>query len=167
MSREKLESFRRDPFNDFAISLDENEFEGRGGLPPSMVVAFRENRARKVRDKSSYVSSGIRLRLCVGRCQIQIALRCRHFENKKKAQTLAPGEIVRNFPKTSLPPIFLPLPLETNFQPYYFAIPIHPPFLPFPSASSHAREVLTWQNVIFQELRSTLRTSRHPTTPGS
>lgn len=72
-----------------------------------MVVAFRENRARKVRDKSSYVSSGIRLRLCVGRCQIQIALRSRHFENKKLE---TPGEIVRIFRKKSQIPLIIFLP---------------------------------------------------------
>lgn len=77
-----------------------------------MVVAFRENRARKVRDKSSYVSSGIRLRLCVGRCQIQIALRSRHFENKK-LEKLSLREKSFEFlvKKTQipLPAIFLPL----------------------------------------------------------
>lgn len=162
-SREKLESFRRDPFNDFAISLDENE--GRGLPPTSIVVAFRENRARKVRDKSSYVSSGIRLRLCVGRCQIQIVLRWRHFGENKKSSNSRSGRDRSNFsqnPKIS-PLSTFPLPLGKLISNQLFRDPHSSsiPSVPSP-VPSHAREVLTWQNVIFEELRSTLRTSRRP-----
>lgn len=85
----------------------------------------------------------------------------------KKAQTLAPGEIVRiaNFsqnPKIS-PLSTFPLPLGKLISNQLFRDPHSSsiPSVPSP-VPSHAREVLTWQNVIFEELRSTLRTSRRP-----
>lgn len=133
--------------------------EGGGCQHHRWLVAFRENRARKVRDKSSYVSSGIRLRLCVGRCQIQIALRWRHFDENKKKCSNPRFQIANFFPKSK----FLHSSPPTNFQPIISRSPfILRSFHPFPRVSSHAREVLTWQNVIFEELRSTLRTFEAP-----
>lgn len=110
-----------------------------------MVVAFRENRARKVRDKSSYVSSGIRLRLCVGRCQIQIALRWRHFGENKKSSNSRSGRDRSNrefFPKSqNFSPLHFSPPLgETNFQPIISRSPfILHSFRPFSRAFSCAR----------------------------